>query len=35
MIFGFFAVPPLYQRRVLLWRIPGALLLRGAMIGIG
>ncbi|MBC7673921.1 MAG: TerC family protein [Polaromonas sp.] len=35
MIFGFFAVPPLYQHRVLFWGIIGALLLRGAMIGIG
>jgi len=32
MIFGFFAVPPLYQHRVLFWGILGALLLRGAMI---
>jgi tellurite resistance protein TerC len=35
MIFGFFAVPPLYQHRVLFWGILGALLLRGAMIGLG
>jgi len=35
MIFGFFAVPPLYQHRVLFWGILGALLLRGVMIGIG
>ena len=35
MIFGFFAVPPLYQHRVLFWGILGALVLRGAMIGIG
>ncbi len=28
MIFSFFAVPPLYQRRVLLWGILGALILR-------
>jgi tellurite resistance protein TerC len=35
MIFGFFAVPPLYQHRVLFWGILGALLLRGAMIGVG
>jgi tellurite resistance protein TerC len=35
MIFGFFAVPPLYQHRVLFWGILGALLLRGAMIGAG
>ncbi|MHC1699022.1 MAG: TerC family protein [Geobacteraceae bacterium] len=35
MIFGFFAVPPIYQHRVLFWGILGALLLRGAMIGAG
>ncbi|MHB8844534.1 MAG: TerC family protein [Nitrospirota bacterium] len=35
MIFGFFAVPPIYQHRVLFWGILGALLLRGAMIGLG
>lgn len=35
MIFGFFAVPPKYQHRVLFWGIIGALLMRGAMIGVG
>jgi tellurite resistance protein TerC len=35
MIFSFFAVPPLYQHRVLFWGILGALILRGAMIGLG
>ncbi len=35
MIFGFFAVPELYQHRVLFWGILGALILRGAMIGLG
>lgn len=35
MIFGFFAVPPLYQHRVLFWGILGALVLRGVMIGLG
>jgi tellurite resistance protein TerC len=35
MIFGFLAVPPLYQHRVLYWGILGALVLRGAMIGLG
>ena len=35
MIFGFFAVPPIYQHRVLFWGILGALLLRGVMIGVG
>src|SRR3990170_907584 len=35
LIFTFFAVPPLYQHRVLFWGILGALVLRGAMIGLG
>ena len=35
MIFSFFAVPPLYQHRVLFWGILGALILRGTMIAIG
>ena len=35
MIFGFFAVPPLYQHRVLFWGILGALAMRGAMIALG
>ena len=35
MIFAFFAVPPLYQHRVLFWGILGALLLRGVMIALG
>ena len=35
MIFSFFAVPALYQHRVLFWGILGALVMRGAMIGIG
>jgi tellurite resistance protein TerC len=35
MLFGFFAVPALYQHRVLFWGILGALALRGLMIGIG
>lgn len=35
IIFNFLAVPPLYQHRVLFWGILGALLLRGAMIGVG
>ena len=35
MIFGFLAVPPLYQHRVLFWGILGALAMRGAMIAIG
>jgi len=35
MIFTFFAVPPLYQHRVLFWGILGALVLRGIMIALG
>jgi tellurite resistance protein TerC len=35
MIFGFFAVPPIYQHRVLFWGILGALVLRGVMIALG
>lgn len=35
MIFGFFAVPSIYQHRVLFWGIGGALLMRGAMIALG
>jgi tellurite resistance protein TerC len=35
MIFGFFAVPPIYQHRVLFWGILGALLMRGIMIAVG
>jgi tellurite resistance protein TerC len=35
MIFGFFAIPGKYQHRVLFWGIIGALVMRGAMIGLG
>lgn len=35
MIFTFFAVPAMYQHRVLFWGIVGALLMRGAMIAVG
>jgi tellurite resistance protein TerC len=35
MIFGFLAVPPIYQHRVLFWGILGALAMRGAMIALG
>lgn len=35
MIFAFFAVPQIYQHRVLFWGILGALVLRGAMIALG
>ena len=35
LIFGFFAVPPQYQHRVLFWGILGALIMRGVLIGAG
>jgi tellurite resistance protein TerC len=35
MVFAFFAVPAMYQHRVLFWGILGALLMRGTMIGVG
>ncbi|WP_244471019.1 TerC family protein [Microvirga massiliensis] len=35
MIFSFFAVPRLYQHRVLFWGILGVIVLRGIMIGFG
>jgi tellurite resistance protein TerC len=35
MIFGFFAVPRVYQHRVLFWGILGVILLRALMIGFG
>jgi len=35
MIFNFFAVPAIYQHRVLFWGILGALVMRGVMIAIG
>lgn len=35
VLFAFFAVPPMYQHRVLFWGIVGALLMRGAMIALG
>jgi len=35
MVFGFFAVPAIYQHRVLFWGIVGALLMRGVMIAVG
>ncbi|GMU36736.1 MAG: TerC family protein [Phycisphaerae bacterium] len=35
MLFAFFAVPPMYQHRVLFWGIIGALIMRGAMIAVG
>ncbi len=35
LIFAAFQVPPEFQRRVLVWGILGALVMRGAMIGAG
>jgi tellurite resistance protein TerC len=35
MLFGFFAVPAVYQHRVLFWGILGALVMRGVMIAVG
>ena len=35
MIFSFFAVPAIYQHRVLFWGVLGALVMRGAMIAVG
>jgi tellurite resistance protein TerC len=35
MVFTSLAVPPRYQHRVLFWGIIGALVMRGAMIGVG
>jgi tellurite resistance protein TerC len=35
LIFAFFAVPPLYQHRVLFWGILGVIILRGIMISLG
>ena len=35
LVFAAFQVPLAFQRRVLVWGILGALLMRGAMIGIG
>ncbi|HWR95261.1 MAG TPA: TerC family protein [Arenimonas sp.] len=35
MIFTYFAVPRIYQHRVLFWGIIGVIVLRGIMIGLG
>ena len=35
MIFSYFAVPRLYQHRVLFWGILGVIVLRAIMIGVG
>lgn len=35
LIFSYFAVPKLYQHRVLFWGILGVIVLRGILIGVG
>ena len=35
LVFRFFKVPPRFQHRVLFWGILGAIVSRGAMIGVG
>lgn len=35
LIFSYFAVPRIYQHRVLFWGILGVIVLRGIMIGLG
>lgn len=35
LIFAYFRVPDKYQHRVLFWGILGALVMRGAMVGVG
>lgn len=35
LIFAYFAIPRLYQHRVLFWGILGVIVLRGIMIGLG
>ena len=35
LIFTFFAVPAIYQHRILFWGILGALIMRGALIAVG
>jgi tellurite resistance protein TerC len=35
LIFGFFAIPPQYQHRVLFWGILGVIVLRAILIGLG
>jgi tellurite resistance protein TerC len=35
LIFSYFAVPAMYQHRVLFWGILGALLMRGILIAVG
>lgn len=35
LIFAYFAIPQIYQHRVLFWGILGVIILRGIMIGLG
>src|SRR4028118_1063436 len=35
LIFTYFAIPPKYQYRALLWGIIGVIVLRGIMLGLG
>ena len=35
LLFGYFAVPPVWQHKVLFWGILGALILRAIMIALG
>ncbi len=35
LVFSYFSVPAIYQHRVLLWGILGALVMRGFFIGVG
>lgn len=35
LLFSYFAIPPMYQHRVLFWGIIGALVMRAVMIAIG
>jgi len=35
LIFSYFAIPRIYQHRVLFWGILGVIVLRGIMIGVG
>ncbi len=35
LVFSYFAIPSLYQHRVLFWGIVGALVMRGIMIAVG
>ena len=35
LIFSYFAVPAIYQHRILFWGVLGALIMRGILIGLG